>query len=119
MLERDISYGGGVGQELHYSMLGYVYACLGLKEEAIRAGERAVEILPVSKDAFDGADLAVTLAEIYAKVGEYEAAIDQLEWLLSIPSSISVPSIRLDPIWDPLRGIPRFQRMLEKHEESS
>jgi serine/threonine-protein kinase len=47
-------------------------------------------------------------------VGEYEAAIDQLEYLLSVPSVITIPLLRVDPLWDPLRDHPRFQALLER-----
>jgi hypothetical protein len=50
-------------------------------------------------------------------VGEYDLAIDKLDYLLSIPSYISVPSIRLDPKWDPLRRHPKFQQLLEKYSQ--
>jgi serine/threonine-protein kinase len=49
-------------------------------------------------------------------VGEYDAAIGQLELLLSIPSEISIPLLRVDPLWDPLRDHPRFQELLERYE---
>jgi serine/threonine-protein kinase len=52
-------------------------------------------------------------------VGEYDAAVEQLEYLLSIPSDISVPLLRIDPTWDPLRDHPRFQAMLAKYEQES
>ena len=48
-------------------------------------------------------------------VGEFELAVDQLEVLLSRPSALSVPWLRLDPTWDPLRDHPRFQALLEKY----
>jgi serine/threonine protein kinase/tetratricopeptide (TPR) repeat protein len=95
--------------------LGLVYAYLGRKEDAIREGEKAVELLPISKDAFEGPSGMISLAEIYTIVGEYEAAIDQLEVLLSTPCEFSAQEIRLDPIWDPLRDHPRFKRLLDKY----
>ena len=53
------------------------------------------------------------LAKIYVMVGEYDAAIDQLEFLLSIPDDTSIPLFRLDPAWDPLRDHPRFKKLVE------
>ena len=53
------------------------------------------------------------MAEIYAIVGEYDAAIEQIELLLSIPSVMSVPLLQVDPIWAPLRDHPRFQMLLK------
>jgi serine/threonine-protein kinase len=98
--------------------LAYVYAHLGRAEDAIREGKRSLEIMPVSKDAFDGPEYLACLAEIYAIVGDYEAAIDQLEILFSVPSLISGNALRLDPTWDPLRDHPRFQKLLDEVEGS-
>ncbi len=117
VLERALQ-GEGRFFEGNHSTLGFVYAYLGRKEEAIRAGERAVELLPISKDAYLGTSYVHRLAEIYTIVGEYEAAIDQLEILFSAPSLISAHTLHLDPIWDPLRDNPRFQRLLDKYSES-
>jgi non-specific serine/threonine protein kinase len=96
--------------------LGLAYAYLGLKERAIIEGERAVALLPVSRDAFLGPNRVLDLARIYAIVGEPEAAIDQLDYLLSIPSLLTVGYLRHHPVWDPLRDHPRFQALLEKYE---
>ncbi len=96
-----------------HSALGIAYAGLGRKEDALREGKLAVDLLPLSKEAYRGAYRAIDLAHIYAMVGETYAAIDQLEHLLSIPSPLSVPLLRLDPIWDPLRDHPRFQRLVQ------
>jgi len=92
--------------------LGIAYAGLGRREEAIREGKRAVEIRPLSKDAYSGTQRILTLARIYAMLGEQDAAIDQLEVLLSIPSELSVPLLKIDPLWDPLREHPRFQALV-------
>jgi len=97
-----------------HSSLGIAYAGLGRKEEAIREGKMAVELLPVTKDAWRGTYFVEDLARIYVMVGEYDTVIGQLELLLSIPGEISIPLLRLDPIWDPLRDNPRFQKMLKR-----
>ena len=97
------------------SSLGLVYAGLGRKDDAIREGKLGVELLPVSKDALTGPSRVEDLALIYVVVGEYDAALDQMEYLLSIPSDFSVPYLRLDPQFDPLRKLPRYQRLLEKY----
>jgi serine/threonine protein kinase/tetratricopeptide (TPR) repeat protein len=117
VLERS-KQGKGRFDETNYATLGFVYAYLGRKEEAIRSAERAVELLPISKDAFAGPAYVHRLAEIYSIVGEYEAAIDQLEIIMSIPGRTSVHTLRLDPIWDPLRDNPRFQRLIDKYSDS-
>ncbi|MEJ2719636.1 MAG: protein kinase [bacterium] len=98
-----------------HGSLGIAYAGIGRKEDAIREGKRAVELLPVSKDALSGPSLVWTLAVIYTMVGEYDAAIDEYEYLLSIPSGVSVNGLRLDPDVDRLRDHPRFQALLEKY----
>ena len=94
--------------------LGLAYAGLGRCEEAIREGKEAVRILPMSKDAFVGGDLVRFLAEIYLICGEYEAAIDQIDLALSVPSSVSAGLLRVDPIWDPIRRNPRFRRLADE-----
>jgi serine/threonine-protein kinase len=100
------------------SALGIAYAGLGQKHDAIREGELAVELLPMSKEAWRGAYRVGDLARIYTMVGEYDAAIDRLDGLLSVPSPTAVPMLRIDPTWDRLRDHPRFQALLEKYETS-
>ena len=95
-----------------HQALGLAYAILGRRDEAVREGLRATELLPVARDAYDGPLVLTDLARIYAMVGDRDLAIDQLEVLLSIPGDISVPMIAIDPVWDPLRGSPRFQELL-------
>ncbi len=99
-----------------HSSLGIVYAGLGEKEKAIREGERGVELLPVSKEAWNGFYREVDLAKIYTMVGKYDLAIEKLDYLLSIPGELSVPYIKIDPVWKPLRSDPRFEKVLEKHQ---
>jgi eukaryotic-like serine/threonine-protein kinase len=98
-----------------HGALGVVYAGLGRKEDAIREGRAAVELCPVSRDAMTGTHRVECLALVYIEVGEYDAALDQMEYLLSIPSSFSVAYYRLDPRYDPLRNLPRYQQLLEKY----
>ena len=98
------------------SSLGLIFAYLNRKEEAIQEGLRSVEMLPLSKDAFDGPRYVLNLAAIYTIVGEYDRAIDLLVNLMSIAAGTTLSSslIRIDPLWDPLREIPRFQQLLEQ-----
>jgi tetratricopeptide (TPR) repeat protein len=96
--------------------LGLVYAGLGMKEAAVQEGQMAVDLMPMSKDAYYAPYHLRGLAHIHTLVGNYEAAIDLLDYLLSIPSFVSIPYLRLHPMWDPLRDHPRFQALLEKHE---
>ncbi len=91
--------------------LGLTYAGLGREAEAIRSGERAVELLPMSRDAISGANLLTDVALIYARTGRHEDALDLLEGLLSQPSAIAPPLLRYDPRWQPLSEEPRFRRL--------
>ncbi|MHC4460743.1 MAG: protein kinase domain-containing protein [Planctomycetota bacterium] len=100
--------------ERFHSSLGIAYAGLGRKEEAIREGKLGVELLPVSKEAWRGLYRVEALAKIYVMVGEFDAAIDQIEYLLSIPSGLSIPLLRLDPVWAPLRDHRRFKGLFKE-----
>jgi len=94
------------------SLLGMIDAGLGRKEEALRKGRRACELLPISKDAIDGVGLAVYLAQIYAWVGEKDLAIEQIAAVERLPNSLSYGFLKLSPIWDSLRGDPRFEKIV-------
>ena len=96
-----------------HSSLGIAYAGLGLKEDAIREGNLGVDLLPLSKDAIRGLSRVGDLARIYVMVGEFDSAIKQIEILLSQPSELSIPLLRLDPAWAPLGDHPRFKKLLE------
>jgi TolB-like protein/Tfp pilus assembly protein PilF len=94
------------------SVLGTIDAALGKKEEAIREGRRAVELLPVSQDSITGALLAEYLGVIYAWTGEKDLALEQLAVAAQIPSELNYGYLRLHPYWDPLRGDPRFEKIV-------
>ena len=94
-------------------LLGLALAYLGHTEEALREGERGVALLPVAKDAYNGAYLQLQLARIYILVGEPEKALDQLEPLLKIPYYLSPRWLKIDPTFAPLRGNPRFQQLVK------
>jgi eukaryotic-like serine/threonine-protein kinase len=96
-----------------HSVLGLACAGLGLRDEAIGAGRQGVELMPIERDAFAGTVRVAQLTQIYTMLGEYDGAIEQLELLLSVPSTLSVSHLRLDPAWDPLRDRPGFRRLLE------
>ena len=98
-----------------HAQLGAVLAGLGKKEDAINEGKKAVELLPESQDAFDGPQATAALAEIYAWVGEHDEAVRLLDHLLSVPNGLTVPSLKVDPIWDPLRKDPHFQALIDKY----
>ncbi|MEE8186394.1 MAG: protein kinase, partial [Nitrososphaerales archaeon] len=98
--------------DYYHSLLGLVYGGLGVKTKAIGEAQKAVEMVPLAKDAVVGAFRIWSLALTYAIVGEYDLALEQLELLLSIPSSISTWTLKLEPLFDPLRGYPRFQKLV-------
>ena len=93
--------------------LGMILAGLGEKDSAIAEGKRAVELLPESQDAFDGPKMTLMLAQIYAWTGENDPALQLLERSLITPAGVTAPSLKLDPIWDPLRTDPRFQALVD------
>src|SRR3989442_11209233 len=89
-------------------VLGLIDAALGRKEEALREGRRAVELLPVEKDAVNGPLMVEYLAMIAAWVGDKDLACEQLAVATRRPGSPSYGNLKLLPFWDPLRGDPRF-----------
>ncbi len=94
-----------------HSALGLTYAALGRAREAVREGKLAIELLPVSKDAVYGLPYQFDLSYIYTILGENDLALDRIEYLLSIPSWLSPAWLAADPMWKPLRGLPRFQKL--------
>src|SRR5213080_1330899 len=95
-----------------FSLLGMIDAGLERKEEALREGRRGCELLPISKDAIDGADLAINLAQIYAWTGEKDRAIEQIAAVERVPNTLSYGLLKLHPYWDSLRGDPRFEKIV-------
>jgi TolB-like protein/predicted Ser/Thr protein kinase len=94
------------------SMLGVIDAGLGRKEEALREGRRAVELIPLAKDWTEGRAPVSNLALIYAWTGERDLAIEQLEIVAKMPTGPSYGQLRLSPLWDPLRGDSRFEKIV-------
>jgi tetratricopeptide (TPR) repeat protein len=94
-------------------VLGLIDAALGRKEEALDEGRRAAELLPVEKDAINGALIVVGLARIAAWVGDSDLACEHLARANSLPSSgMSYGQLKLQPWWDPLRGNPCFETIV-------
>jgi TolB-like protein/Flp pilus assembly protein TadD len=93
-------------------VLGLIDAGLGRKEEALREGRRAVELLPVEKDAINGTAMIKYLAMIAAWVGDDDLACEQLAVAIRPPSRLSYGQLKLLPFWDPLRGNPRFEKIV-------
>jgi serine/threonine protein kinase/tetratricopeptide (TPR) repeat protein len=94
--------------------LGLIDAALGRKEEALREGRRALELTPIAKDSMNGTDVLYFYAVICAQTGERDLAMEQLQTLAKIPAGwvLSYGDIRLNPDWDPLRGDPRFEKIV-------
>ncbi len=108
---------------VRHARLGLLYAYMGRNEEAIREGERAVALNPVSFDALDGPQQLTNLALIHAWLGDNDRAISMIESLLTMPgtvqfceSSMTLWELRLRWQWDPLRKDPRFQQILAAPE---
>jgi non-specific serine/threonine protein kinase len=101
-----------------YHSLGFAYACLGRKEEAIRMGEMAVQSTTISQDPLIGSNALFFLAQIYFIVGEYDAAIDKLEYCHEI-GHVSIPFLRIAPTFDLLRDHPRFQQLIAGEPKDS
>ena len=91
---------------------GLALAYLGRKAEAIAEGQRGVALVPIGRDAYFGAYIQHQLVRIYLLVGEPEKALDQLEPLLKVPYYLSPGWLRIDPTFAPLKGNPRFERLV-------
>lgn len=93
-------------------VLGLIDAGLGRKEEALREGRRALELLPVEKDSVNGARMLEYFAVTAAWVGEKDLACDQLAIATRLPGSLSYGQLKLLPYRDPLRDDPHFEKLL-------
>jgi len=99
----------------YHSSLGMAYAYLGRKDEAIREGRRAIELLPLSKDAAYGQSYEMDMILIYIITGDYDTALDRIEFLLSIPSWMSVGWMKFDLRYKPIYSHPRFEKLIRKY----
>lgn len=95
-----------------HAQLGVAEAILGNRARAVREATTAVAMVPLTEDAWDGAEHVLSLAVVYTLIGEQEAALDRLEELLRVPSPLTVHDLRLNPLWDPLRSNPRMEELL-------
>jgi len=98
--------------------VAWVDVCLGRNADAIAAARRISEVMPLSRDAYFGAYALAGLAEVEAHAGAKDQALQLIDQLLAMPAGdvMSVTRLKLDPMWDPLRGDPRFQALLKKYE---
>ena len=95
--------------------LAKVLAFLGEKDAALSEAQRATELRPESKDAFNGPDITEGVAQVHVILGDNGRAIEILDELLSRPSAVTVQGLKTNPIWDPLRNDPQFKALLNKH----
>jgi serine/threonine-protein kinase len=108
-----------------HASLGWLYALMGRKNDAVAEGQRAVQLKPESKDAVDGSLMNGYLALIYGRVGENDLAIPLIDRLLATPGavdstdySITVNDLKHRWEWDPLRDDPRFQKLIKNDAPS-
>jgi tetratricopeptide (TPR) repeat protein len=97
----------------YHSKLGIAYAGLGRTDKAIQQGQMGVRLLRSRKGNERNPNPARDMAKIYVMVGKYDLAIKQLNFVLSVPSNISIPLLQLDPAWAPLLDHPRFQKLID------
>jgi serine/threonine-protein kinase len=109
---KEAAVGGASEEAFLHSELGVIYAGLSRRSDAIREGKRSVEMLPLSKEAYRGGTMLYQLARIYVLTGDYDSAVDILNQLLTVPSIVSAPELRVDPFWQPLAGNPKFEKLL-------
>jgi hypothetical protein len=95
-------------------ILGMIDAGLGRKEDALREGQRAIDLLPVEKDSINGAHMIEYFAIIAAWIRERDLAYEQLARATRLLSygTVSYGELKLLPYWDPLRGDPRFEKIV-------
>ena len=103
---------------LHHSQLAIAYAGIGRDKDAIRECETAFNLISDMEDALLYPVVLSDMAEVYILTGEHELAIETLDFILSMPFVYSVQTLKLDPIFDPLRDHPRFKALLEKYEKT-
>ena len=98
--------------------LAWVYVCLGRKADALRVAQQAADSLPIERDGISGPNLLVGLGQIEAHIGQPEEAVKILRRLLTIPAgqNISTARLKIDPVWDPIRDDPSFQKLLSEPE---
>jgi serine/threonine-protein kinase len=98
-------------------LLGLIDAALGRKEEALREGRRAVELIRAEKDVMEEISRETNLAMIAARVGAEDLALEQLNRIIRLPSPLNYGGLKLFPWWDPLRGDPHFEKLVEEAKE--
>ena len=95
-----------------WSVLGVIDANLGRKDEAVREGRQACEMLPLSADAWRGTSLILNLAMIYETINDSDRAIEQLRTAAEVENGAHYGELKISPQWDVLRGDPRFEKIV-------
>jgi serine/threonine-protein kinase len=98
--------------------LAWVYVCLGRNPDALRVARQAADSLPIEKDALAGPNFLAALAEVEARTGKPEEAVQILRQLITAPAGgvVSIARLKIDPVWDPIRNDPDFQKLLSEPE---
>lgn len=97
--------------------LAWAYVCLGRNADALRVARQAADSLPIEKDAIVGQNFLAGLAEIEARADRAEDAVKILRQLLTIPGQfVSIARLKIDPVWDPIRNEPDFQKLISEPE---
>ena len=101
--------------------LAWVYVCLGRNADALRVARQAADSLPIEKDAIVGRILLAGLAEIEARTGRPEEAVKILRQLITAPAGgfVSIARLKVDPVWDPIRNDPGFQKLISEPEPAT
>jgi tetratricopeptide (TPR) repeat protein len=94
------------------AVLAQVYANLGQKDLAVREAQHAIDLMPTSKDIYDGALVLEGLAQVYTWTGDRDRAIETLQKLVAMPGYTNYGRLKLHPLWAPLRGDPRFEKIV-------
>jgi TolB-like protein/class 3 adenylate cyclase len=106
------------GDRTSLTEVAWIYVCLGRNDDALRIAREATEAMRIEKDAIFGANFLLGLAQIEAHTGRSDEAVKVLRQLLTIPAGeyVSVTRLKIDPVWDPIRNNPEFQKLLSEPE---
>jgi TolB-like protein/Tfp pilus assembly protein PilF len=99
--------------------LACAYVCLERNADAVRVARQAADLLPIEKDALVGPGFLAGLAEIEARTGHAKEAIKILRRLITTPAGVSVTRLKIDPVWDPIRNDPDFQKLISEPEPAT
>jgi tetratricopeptide (TPR) repeat protein len=95
------------------AVLAQVDAGLGQKDLALREAQHAIDLMPISKDIYDGALVLEGLAQVYTWSGDRDRAIELVRKLVTMPGYLNYGRLKLHPLWTPLRGDPRFEKIVD------